>query len=84
MLINLDGTERIKIKDKGNGFKDVTISGVTFRCPDGNIKKGTIVIPECTIETTVIPECKIEIDNEFVVFPDENKVLYTVEFNEDI
>lgn len=51
MLINLDGSEKIKIKDKGNGFKDVTISGVNFRYPDGNIEKGTIVIPECKIES---------------------------------
>lgn len=80
MVINLDGTEKIKIKDKGNGFKDVTISGVNFRCPDGNIKKGTIVIPECTIETTVIPECIIETNNEFIAFPDENKVLFKTEF----
>ncbi len=70
MVINLDGSEKIKIKDKGNGFKNVTISGVNFRYPDGNIGKGTIVIPEC----------KFESDNEIAAFPDENKVLFKTEF----
>lgn len=74
MTIHLNGTEEVNIKDKDNGFQDITINGLDYQQSDGTIRKVNIIFPNA----------KIDADTRNIITYADNvdKSLWTLELEE--
>ena len=74
MIIHLNGSEEIKIKDKDNGFQDIAINGLDYQQSDGTIRKVNVILPNV----------KIDVDTKNILaYADKiDKSLWTLELSE--
>lgn len=78
MIIHLNGSEEINIKDKSNGFQEITINGIDLRLSDGTIQKGRMIIPNSRFD----PAMSLDVGKLEAYADNVDKSLWTLELKE--
>ena len=78
MVIHLNGSEKVNIKDKDNGFQEITIDGIDFKLSDGTTRKGRMVIPNSRFD----PAMSVDVSKLEAYADNVDKSLWTIELKE--
>lgn len=78
MILHLNGSEEVNIKDKDNGFQEITINGIDLKLPDGTTQKSRMVIPNSRFE----PAMSVNVSKLEAYADNVDKSLWTLELKE--